>query len=122
MRVAIYSTLDGKIDRRIDCPASMVSVQCQEGENFFLNCPEEANHIIDNAPLALPPARPPGEILLAEIRRDRDVKLAASDKYMLPDFPITEETRGQWRQYRQALRDMPETCDPENPIWPEMPA
>jgi hypothetical protein len=39
------------------------------------------------------------------IRRDRNEKLLESDKYVLPDFPITEEKREEWRIYRQALRD-----------------
>ena len=40
------------------------------------------------------------------IRRDRDEKLLESDRYMLPDFPITEEKREEWRIYREALRDL----------------
>lgn len=40
------------------------------------------------------------------IRRDRDEKLLESDRYMLPDFPITEEKREEWKIYRQALRDI----------------
>ena len=40
------------------------------------------------------------------IRRDRDEKLIESDRYMLSDFPITEEKREEWRVYRKALRDL----------------
>ena len=41
----------------------------------------------------------------ASIRADRDYLLADSDKYMLSDFPITEEAREKWVAYRQYLRD-----------------
>ena len=41
------------------------------------------------------------------LRIERKAKLNNSDKYMLPDFPITEEKREEWKIYRQALRDLP---------------
>lgn len=40
------------------------------------------------------------------LRKDRNIKLLESDKYMIPDFPITEEKREEWKIYRQALRDL----------------
>ena len=44
----------------------------------------------------------------AEVRADRDKLLFATDKYMLVDFPIAEDERELYRQYRQYLRDIPE--------------
>tara|TARA_B100000427_G_scaffold203257_1_gene169036 strand:+ start:76 stop:393 length:318 start_codon:yes stop_codon:yes gene_type:complete len=41
------------------------------------------------------------------LRIERKAKLNNSDKYMLSDFPITEEKREEWKIYRQALRDLP---------------
>ena len=43
----------------------------------------------------------------AEARMQRNSLLAATDKYMVSDFPINEEEREQYRQYRQYLRDIP---------------
>ena len=60
-------------------------------------------------------------LALSALRAERDRLLTASDKYMIPDYPITDDLREQWLAYRQALRDLPETCDPDNPIWPERP-
>lgn len=58
----------------------------------------------------------------ALLRTNRDQRLAASDKMMLPDYPISEEQQAAWATYRQALRDLPEnTADPTNPDWPETP-
>lgn len=57
---------------------------------------------------------------LAEMRRERDARLFASDWTQLAD--IAEATRLAWQPYRQALRDLPEnTIDPTNPVWPTPP-
>lgn len=41
----------------------------------------------------------------AEVRAIRNQYLADTDKYMIPDFPITEELREQYKNYRVYLRD-----------------
>ena len=41
----------------------------------------------------------------AFVRSARNQYLAETDKYMLADFPISEEERGQYSAYRQYLRD-----------------
>ena len=46
--------------------------------------------------------------LSAQKRAERDNLLAQTDKYMLPDFPITGEKLAQYKAYRQYLRDLPE--------------
>lgn len=47
----------------------------------------------------------------AYLRSERDRRLTATDKYMLADFPISEEQRAAYAQYRAALRDLPEAED-----------
>lgn len=49
----------------------------------------------------------PTERLAQEKRAERDNLLAQTDKYMLSDFPITDEERAQYKAYRQYLRDLP---------------
>lgn len=57
-----------------------------------------------------------------KVRARRDAELERSDMYMLPDFPITELVREQWRQYRQDLRDIPSQSGfPDNVVWPIKP-
>lgn len=57
-----------------------------------------------------------------EAKRHRDARLRGTDKYMLPDYPITDEQREEVRIYRKALRDLPETAGfPEIPM-PEKPS
>lgn len=48
----------------------------------------------------------PLEIKIKEIRRQRDSLLVQTDKYMITDYPISEESREKYKQYRQYLRDI----------------
>ena len=56
-------------------------------------------------------AEPTTDELSAQKRAERDNLLAQTDKYMLPDFPITDEEREQYKAYRQYLRDLPEQAE-----------
>jgi hypothetical protein len=59
-------------------------------------------------------------ILIAKLRKIRNIKLGLSDWTQTND--IIMENEEEWKEYRQALRDIPSTTeDPENPIWPEPP-
>ena len=54
---------------------------------------------------------PTTDELAAQKRLERDNLLAQTDKYMLSDFPITEEKLAQYKAYRQYLRDLPEQAE-----------
>jgi hypothetical protein len=57
---------------------------------------------------------------LKTLREERNLRLAASDYPPLSERPDADQAA--WRNYRQALRDLPEnTTDPFNPIWPKKP-
>ena len=47
----------------------------------------------------------------AFIRSVRNGYLADTDKYMIADFPITEEMRAKYQAYRQYLRDYTEMAE-----------
>ena len=55
------------------------------------------------------------------LRRDRDALLASSDWTQFPDSPLDDEAKAEWAVYREELRDLPESADPANPTWPEVP-
>lgn len=59
MRAAIYKIETGEIARVISAPFDHITLQCREGEEFYLNCPEWATHIIDNEPVRIEPPPPP---------------------------------------------------------------
>ena len=50
----------------------------------------------------------PAEAFFEALRSTRDARLAATDKYMLADYPISEGYLAQVKAYRAALRALPE--------------
>jgi hypothetical protein len=56
------------------------------------------------------------------LRHERNMLLAQSDWTQVLDAPLNQQDRESWKEYRQQLRDMPETVlDPESVVWPEKP-
>lgn len=56
------------------------------------------------------------------LRSERAIKLAATDWVILRNLETSEPVPIEWLDYRQALRDLPDsTIDPQNPIWPQEP-
>ena len=47
----------------------------------------------------------PVEELQAQVRAVRNQYLKQTDEFMITDYPITDEERGLYRQYREYLRD-----------------
>ncbi|WP_394443896.1 tail fiber assembly protein [Sulfitobacter sp. M23508] len=59
---------------------------------------------------------------MREVRRQRDHLLSVSDWTQVPDSPHTPEQRQAWKEYRQALRDLPENIeDLAAVVWPQPP-
>jgi hypothetical protein len=54
---------------------------------------------------------------MVDLREQRDRLLSETDHYALQDVDLTEEMI----TYRQALRDLPETVDIDNPVFPDKP-
>ena len=48
-------------------------------------------------------------------------ELAATDGYMVPDRPLTEQQRDAWTAYRQALRDLRGDAEAMVSAWPFRP-
>ena len=47
----------------------------------------------------------------AEIRETRDRFLAETDKFLIPDYPITSSQKAKYKQYRAYLRDYPDSSE-----------
>ena len=47
------------------------------------------------------------------LRKKRDQLLVESDVKVLPDSPMTDSKRNEWKTYRQALRDLPASSTPK---------
>ena len=62
------------------------------------------------------------EEVAESMRLKRDKLLDASDYYVMPDYPATEEGFALVVEYRQALRDITEQDGfPNEIIWPKLP-
>jgi len=54
-----------------------------------------------------------------DIRNDRDARLKGSDWTQVADAPVDAQA---WADYRQALRDVPQTfAAPDEVVWPTAP-
>ena len=86
---AVYDILSGEIKRRVTCPYLFMDKQYGEGEEFFLNCPPDATHIIDGDPVIIEPVIPI-EILklskLQELKTKRDAEESGGFTFMNKDF------------------------------------
>ena len=60
---------------------------------------------------------------LIQLRIKRDILLQQCDWVVsISDSPLPQEKIDEWKEYRQALRDLPTaTEDPTNPVWPVAP-
>ena len=71
------------------------------------------------------PEIPTTDELFSTLRTSRDAKLLATDKYLLPDYPIAADALEQVKAYRAALRALPEQPGAPWPgggiPWPVMP-
>ena len=66
------------------------------------------------------------------LRKKRDQLLVETDIKALPDSPMTDSKRNEWKTYRQALRDLPanstpklnnqEQLDESSVTWPTKPS
>lgn len=82
----------------------------------------------DGSIVFIPPPPPTDDELFTQLRAARDAKLTATDKYLLPDYPISADALSAVKAYRQTLRDLPgQEGAPwdgggELTPWPELPA
>jgi len=58
---------------------------------------------------------------MEDIIDERNIKLTKSDWTQMTNNPLSDDTQEAWRVYRQALRDLPTTYNPETFTWPEPP-
>ncbi len=59
------------------------------------------------------------EVILNEIRTERNRILMQSDWALMPDSPLSDEQKEEMRAYRKALRDFPSTLDMTQVMSPQ---
>ncbi|EII3108127.1 phage tail assembly chaperone [Vibrio parahaemolyticus] len=58
----------------------------------------------------------------SDIRVQRDARMAEVDWTQTLDCPLPDEKKAEFADYRQALRDIPQTySNPDDVVWPTKP-
>ena len=53
------------------------------------------------------------KIEMKHFKRVRNAKLAQSDWTQVPDSPLSDSKKAEWKTYRQTLRDLPTKVTPK---------
>ena len=139
MMYAIYDQ-SGRIVRSVDYPEDKADRLAKDGLMYIQTPYTDETHYVENgAPVPYPekpgdnyrfdyeakawvPIKTEQELqaeALANLRRQRNALLGASDWTQLPDAQVDKQA---WADYRQALRDLPENLtDTGDVVWPEPP-
>ena len=91
-------------------------------DGVFTGDASGCTHIMDGVPCIARIEPPPTSIEAIKMERDR--RLFETDVVYCNAERWSQMNPGQqqaWRDYKQALRDFPATCDQLNPVWPEHP-
>jgi hypothetical protein len=84
------------------------TIDSETGQGYWLR-----RHIIEDFP---------DDQLDRNLRTKRDSKLKHSDWTQTMDSPFSAEVKDAWKQYRQALRDLPQQPGwPRSVQWPQEP-
>ena len=59
--------------------------------------------------------------LWVSVRQRRNIELTECDWTQIPDSPLSDEVKEQWKIYRQQLRDITLQNNPRNIDWPTPP-
>ena len=67
---------------------------------------------------------------MQKLRETRNKMLEDSDWTVMPDSPFSDSKQADWKTYRQALRNLPSTAEPQldengkltNVTWPTKPS
>ena len=60
--------------------------------------------------------------ILENLKTTRNTLLTDSDWTQLDDSPLSEEKKTEWKNYRQALRDLTSLDDLTSIVWPVQPS
>ncbi|MTH18284.1 hypothetical protein GKZ88_22125 [Flavobacterium sp. LC2016-01] len=60
--------------------------------------------------------------ILENLKIERNLLLTESDWTQLNDSPLTEDKKTEWKNYRQALRDLTDLNDLTSIVWPTKPS
>jgi len=107
----IYNTATGEIGTCGSTNAPLESINLEEGQSIIEGIYEaEKYKIIDGQPVEQSIS------VWDSARHQRNNLLAECDWTQLPDSPLSDAAKLEWQNYRQALRDLPDTHEAVNLI------
>ena len=99
---------NGDILRKGTCQDSDFDIQAKNEENIIEGeCFDDVNYKVINGELVYSPKQKSDDELLKDIRKQRNAILSQTDWTQMPDSPLTDTQKAQYKAYRQALRDLP---------------
>lgn len=97
----------------------------EEWDAVFAYAEDHPECVTEEQPYVAP--TPTQEELAASIRAERNKRLALTDHFVMPDYPISQDKLEEIKAYRQALRDLPQQPGfpwggPDDPecTWPSL--
>jgi len=100
---------DGNILRTGKCPQSILHTQASENENIMQGVASDDKHIIVDGEIVDKPVD--SSVDMVQVRQERNRILSQTDWTQIPDAPLSEEQKDQYKRYRTALRDLPSIYD-----------
>jgi len=129
MIFSVYEKNTGRIVRRLkvssrkEAERSLLDGQAfVEGSGDF-----ERHHVVNGEILDLPDDTVESEIEVKSwrtlrIERDQELRSTVDTINAVRWDAMSSDERKKWKDYRQALLDLPETTvDPTKPVWPQKP-
>lgn len=96
------------------------AVWCNERQDCYISEIEQVGHVRRFQIMKAP--EPTNEELATKVRAERDIKIAETDYYMMPDYPADPETLEVVKSYRKALRNITlQSGFPRDFKWPVVP-
>ena len=93
---------------------------CNDCGDRYIKEIEPQNGVLRFQIVAVP--EPTDDELASQVRAERDMKIAETDYYMMPDYPADPETLEVVKNYRKALRDITlQSGFPRDVEWPVVP-
>jgi hypothetical protein len=126
MKKYIVYNSTGEILRTGTCIDTDLHLQPKDGE-FVIEgvCKDDHNHKVIDGELVYSPMVTTVDDVHRFIRKHRDGILKRTDWTQMPDSPLSDSEKLEWRTYRQQLRDLPSLYETEtdinNVVFPEIP-
>ena len=100
----VYNTTSGEIEYTTSGVAHESDIPLESGFGIIEGSYTANKYLIQNGAAVVRT-----DLILTEVRANRDVLLDACDWTQVADSPLSDSKTTEWATYRQALRDLPST-------------